>query len=275
MAIGDNRFVFIAPAFNAAETLPRMLHSLFGQSYPYWHLILIDDVSDADQLTLESNIIRDFTYLGHNNDYVGRALDVVDGDTSYSQSAKIVFIKNKEKKWEVANVLKGISMCDDDDIVCRIDADDALCDLDALMILNQVYVSHQCDAAWSMHRWGFSDKNISGPIPKGSDPYTISWRSSHLKTFRKRLINGISIDNFKNMDGNLVRRCGDQAIYLPVLKRAQNPVFVPRVLYQYTIKDVPETYQTEDARFQKVEADFIRTRGFVLQGEPWEKFFNV
>jgi hypothetical protein len=34
-------------------------------------------------------------------------------------------------------------------------------------------------------------------------------------------------------------------------------------MYHYTIKDVPETYQTPDARFQRDEALFLRARGFV------------
>ena len=40
-------------------------------------------------------------------------------------------------------------------------------------------------------------------------------------------------------------------------------VFLPRVMYHYTIEDVPETYQTEDARFQRDEAIHLRQRGYI------------
>ena len=107
---GDNRFCFVAPMFNASETLPRMLHSLFGQSYPNWHLFLIDDVSSVEHKESAKKWIDGFDSLhpGH-----------------------ITVTWNAQKKWEVANVLHGISMCEDEDIVCRIDADDWLTELDA------------------------------------------------------------------------------------------------------------------------------------------------
>jgi glycosyltransferase involved in cell wall biosynthesis len=242
MTSGKNRFVFVAPMHNASETLERMLHSLFGQSYSDWRLILIDDVSDPEHVKTCNQIIGRF----HAHNY--RKIDVT---------------WNKEKKWEVANVLAGISRCDDDEIVCRIDADDWLTDLDALMILDSVYQQSGADAIWTAHRWAFSDKNISGSLPEGADPYIHPWVSSHLKTFRKRLLNGVNDENYRGADGEYIKRTGDQAIYLPVLHRAKKRVFLPRVMYHYTIKDVPETYQTDDARFQRDEGLFLRQRGFV------------
>lgn len=230
--------------FNASATLPRMLHSVYGQSYDNWRIELIDDMS--------SDVEHD-SYLEAFQ--VFRSLETHD--------TRLHYTFNKEKKWEVANVLHGISRCKDDDIVCRLDADDWLTDLDALAIIDQCYQQTGCDALWTAHRWGFSDRNISGPLPDGADPYKHPWVTSHMKTFRKRLINDVPDVNFRGEDGNYVRRAGDQAIYLPVLRNAQKRVFLPRVMYHYTINDVPETYQTPDARFQRDEAEFLRRRGYV------------
>lgn len=252
---GDNHFSFVAPMFNASGTLPNLLHSLYGQSYDNWSLTLIDDVSDSDELASAKDWLERFDSLN---------------------TGKVSLIINKEKKWEVANVLHGISMCNDNDIVCRIDADDSLCDLDALAILDSVYTQTKCDVAWSMHRWGQSDRNISESMPDLVDPYTYKWVSSHLKTFRKCLINNIPYENFTNMNGELVKRAGDQAIYLPVLKCANKRVFIPRALYSYTIDEQGgAVYQTDDAKFQKAEADFIRLRGYISTGETWEQRLNV
>jgi len=252
--MNNNRFVFIAPMYNASSTLPRMLHSLCGQSYDNWELILIDDVSSDFERQDEDHIIIHFNELTR---------------------GKINVIWNNEKKWEVANVLRGITKCEDDDIVCRLDADDALVDLDALAIINYAYETTGCEVAWSAHRWGLSDKNISGPMPNDVDPYVYPWVSSHLKTFRKRLINNVPDVNFRNEQGEYVRRAGDQAIYLPVLAKTQKRLFIPRVLYSYNIVDKPETYQTPDAKFQKSEADFIRHRGFINAGKRWEDFHQT
>lgn len=251
----NNRFCFIAPMYNATATLSQCIASLVGQSYSNWRLILIDDMSDEPHKIHQNEIIntwRDMTNPGW------RGMNLRE-----PRQTKIDVIWNKEKKWEVANVLEGISMCENNDIVARIDADDWLTDLDCLAYLDQFYNRHATDVVWSAHRWGYSDKNISGPMPQLADPYTHQWVSSHLKTFRKHLINNINDLNFRGEDGNYVRRAGDQAIYLPILKNSLKRTYVPRVFYHYTINDVPETYQTDDARFQRDEAVFLRARGYI------------
>jgi glycosyltransferase involved in cell wall biosynthesis len=243
----ENRFVFVAPMYNASASVGQMLASVVAQSYKNWRVILIDDVSDHHEVLKEQTIVESWRQM------------VDPGNTS----DKISVIWNDEKKWEVANVLHGITMCDDNDIIARIDADDWLTEVDALMILNSMYNVTGADALWTAHRWGYTDKNISGPMPPDADPYKHPWVSSHLKTFRKRLINEVIDDNFRGDDGEYIRRAGDQAIFLPVLHQARRRGFVPRVMYHYSIKDVPETYQTPDARFQRDEAMFLRERGYI------------
>ena len=233
--------------YNASAYVGQMLASVVGQSYPNWKIILIDDVSDRDEVMKQKDIIERWQHLI---------------DPGQPES-RIQVIWNDEKKWEVANVLHGISMCEENDIICRIDADDWLSELDALNIINAAYNQLGVDCLWTAHRWSFSDKNISGPLPPGTDPYKHPWVSSHLKTFRKNLITGVKDENFRGEDGNYIRRAGDQAIYLPVLHNAKRRAFLPRVMYHYTIKDVPETYQTPDAKFQRDEALFLRARGYV------------
>lgn len=241
----NNRFSFIVPAYNASNTLARMLHSIVGQSYANWNVIVIDDVSSASHTADCVDIVEHFRSLT-------------------PEGCSIGYHINMTKKWEVANVLSGISMCDDDDIICRIDGDDWLVDLDALYILNYAYEQTGSDAIWTAHRWGFTDQNISAPMPDDADPYSYPWVSSHLKTFRKRLINDINDVNFRGEDGEYIKRAGDQAIYLPILKRAKKRLFVPRVMYHYTIDlEDPTLFTKDDSKFQKNEADFIRKRGFV------------
>jgi len=251
----NNKFVFVAPMYNASQYLNQMLVSIIGQSYENWKILLIDDVSTQKEKENSKKII----------DRYQNFLSDMGKDP---QRIKVTW--NENKKWEVANVLHGISLCNDEDIICRIDADDWLTEIDALACLNSLYQQTGADALWTAHRWGFTDKNISGPMTPSSDPYKHPWVSSHLKTFRKRLINEVPYENFTNESGELVKRAGDQAVFLPVLYKTQKRGYVPRVMYHYTINDVPETYQTDDARFQRDEAVFLRSRGYVSKGDPWE-----
>jgi glycosyltransferase involved in cell wall biosynthesis len=230
-----------------SHTLPQMLMSIVGQSYDNWKVCVTDDMSNPEHIEESIRVIERFY------DFMGS-----DG------RKKLFFYGNTRKKWEVENVLTMIRTdCEDDDIVCRIDADDWLTELDALAYLNALYEQTGAEALWTAHRWAFTDKNISGPMPAGVDVYQYPWVSSHLKTFRKRLINNVKDENFRGEDGEYIRRAGDQAIYLPVLHNTQRRGYVPRCMYHYTIKDVPETYQTDDARFQRDEALFLRARGYV------------
>lgn len=251
---GNNRFVFVACSWNMSATVGRMLHSIAGQSYDNWRVFITDDVSDPTHQIKQHETVTHFKRL------------VNDPPLLLGQEQpRITLVENSEKRWETANVLDGICECDDDDIVCRIDCDDWLIDLDALAILNEYYTQHDLDCAWSMHRWGFSDRNISADLPVGADPYTHPWVTSHLKTFRARLLNGVNDQNFRGQDGEYIKRCGDQAVYLPVLKQSKKRMFIPRPLYHYHIDEQGgAVYQTEDAKFQRDEALFLRKRGFVV-----------
>lgn len=248
-----NRFFFVAPMYNAGRTLARMLHSVAGQSYRHWHVELIDDCSDADQqVYCMRDVIRPFQDLLQ----PGQSIDV-----TWNSDAR-------GKQWEVSNVLYGISKAKDEDIICRIDADDYLCDLDALRVIDHVYRSNpDLDCLWTAHRWvdqnTVSSMNISAPLPENVDPYKHPWVSSHLKTFRKSVFNGINDINFRDQNGQYIKRAGDQAIYLPCLYRARKRGYLPFVTYAYCCDMSPDTFQTNDAKFQKEEAEFLRTRGFI------------
>ena len=240
-----NKFVFIAPTFNAEKTAKQALLSLAGQSYENWELIVIDDCSTDNT----EGLIRGWMETLH-------------------LEHKLVYISNTGKQWEVANVLDGLKLCSDDDIICRMDMDDYLTELNALQIIDMAYKSNpELDVAWTAHRWFDGDKlsgvNISNDLPRGSDPYKHQWVSSHFKTFRKRLLNGVKDENFRGEDGNYFKRIGDQSFMLPALHNARQWLFIPMCMYAYRCSLTPETFQTDDAKFQANEGSFLRNRGYI------------
>jgi len=249
-----NKFIIISPMFNATKTLSRMLHSIVGQSYENWKLILIDDVSSSDDRVKIQEILSGFQsieFLRHEE---------------FNQP-RIHVIWNSEKKWEVANVLQGLKSCNDDDIVVRIDADDFLTDLDAFRIIDNVYERTGCESLHTAHRWHddhqVSFQNISSEFPSGSDPYKTPWVTSHLKTFRKRLLNNVKDENYRDVNGEYFKRIGDQTFHLPVLRNSKKNVYVPMVMYSYFCPMNPENFQTDDAKYQRDEAIYLRSRGYI------------
>ena len=237
----NNRFVFLMPAYNAEQTITRSLLSVISQSYNNWKIIIKDDMSTDNTTNIINNISNVFNLKD-----------------------RISLHVNETKKWEVQNVVEMIGLCDPADIICRLDGDDWLTDLDILYMLNNKYNQTQSGAIWTAHRWSYSDQNISGPLPRNADPYVHPWVSSHMKTCRADLVQGINDENYRNKDGEYFKRIGDQAMYLPALHNAEgNWDFEPRVAYHYSIKLQKETFTSDDARFQREEAIYLRQRGYI------------
>ena len=237
----QNKFVIIMPCFNAEKTITQSLLSVIVQSYSNWKILIRDDMSTDNTRIIIDNIIKVF-----------------------GLQDKIFVETNEVKKWEVRNIIELLDKCEDEDIICRLDGDDWLTEVDAFAILNKKYNETKVDVMWTGHRWAYTDHNISSELPKNADPYKHPWVSSHFKTFRKKLINDVIVDNFKGEDGKFFKRIGDQAIYLPVLHNSKgNWHFEPRVMYHYTIDIKKETFQSEDAIFQKEEGEYLRKRGYL------------
>ena len=133
----NNRFTFVMPAFNAAKTITRSINSVLMQTHPSWKLVIIDDVSTDNTADIVERLAKGYD-LG---------------------SDRLELIRNTEKKWEIANVLEGLKHCESNDIICRLDGDDWLCDSDVLTILNHRYETEGLQAAWTAHRWGFTHHN--------------------------------------------------------------------------------------------------------------------
>lgn len=257
-----NRFVFVVPCYNAEKTIERMLMSVFLQTHDNWLILIRDDMSTDGTVNKIFEVCNKQGIGVHVEEQIVPA-----GFEGFDPSDKVVVWKNKEKFWEVKNVLSMINSeyVKEDDIICRLDGDDFLCNLCALQDINEAYNQVQADCLWTAHRWADTWHNISQALPEGADPYKHPWVSSHLKTFRKNLITDVPDENFRGEDGEYIKRAGDQAIYLPVLHKSKKRVFLPTVSYYYTIDIKEETFQSDDAKFQLSESEFLRRRGYVSE----------
>lgn len=244
------------------------------QTHENWLVLIRDDMSTDATIEKLTEACSKHDVLFWIEDAEGKIIDRIVYDDAKKRverrDAKVVVVKNGDKFWEVKNVLAMINDEEvrEDDIICRLDGDDFLCDLCALQDLNAVYATNkEAGCVWTAHRWADTLQNISAALPDGADPYVHPWVTSHMKTFRKSLITPVADENFRGPDGEYIKRAGDQAIYLPVLWRSLQDgyknVFFPRLTYYYTIDIKPETFQTDDAKFQLREANFLRARGYV------------
>lgn len=237
-----------------------MLMSVFCQTYENWLILIRDDMSTDSTVDIIKTVCE-----RNGVPMMVRWSDSLKTLRTDAPNKKVIVDVNNEKFWEVKNVLAMINdpVVKEDDIICRLDGDDFLCDLCALQDIDLAYRQSECDCLWTTHRWADSLQNISAALPPDADVYKHPWVTSHLKTFRKNLITGVNDENFRGEDGEYIKRTGDQAIYLPVLHRAKRRAFFPKLTYYYTIDLKPETFQSEDAKFQRSEGEFLRKRGYV------------
>lgn len=239
----ENKFVFVAPAFNASKTVEKTIQSIACQTYGNWHLHIRDDLSTDNTEEVVAEVCK-----------------------KYGVENQVSYVKNTEKCWEILNVLNMIreDSVGDDDIICRIDCDDFLTDLCALQDINATYNQTGAEVLWTAHRWANTFKNISAPMPGDADPYRYPWVTSHLKTFRKGLINDIKEENFLDRNGEYGQITGDQYLFLPILHQTNKRIYLPRQVYYYHINlEQEDLYTNEYAKFQADEAQWVRNRGFI------------
>lgn len=244
MSSVSNDFVVVTPAFNCQDTLRQTIKSVYSQSYDNWRMIVYDDMSTDNTATTVEDMSRKLN-LG----------------------SKLQVVSRTEKYGEVRNTLDAVKSIDDNEVVCRLDAGDWLTDNDSLAILNQVY-QNDISVAWTAHRWAYTSYNISKNIDPSISVYDQPWVSSHLKTFRRSSLRGINHQNFLDSNGNYIVIACDQAIFLPMMRKAQMEerplVFVPMVMYHYSIDlQKPDLFSCDRSQNQKTSAEWIRERGYV------------
>jgi len=238
-------FKVITPAYNCEKEIEQTIISVVGQSYKNWSMVILDDLSTDNTYETCINLAKKF-----------------------GVEDKIEVIKRKEKHGEVRNTLVEVEKLNEDDVVIRLDAGDWLTDLGCFEILHEVYSRYDPAVAWSGHRWGFTNTNISGPIDTEVSIYSQPWRTSHLKTFRVKDFMGLNHKNFLDSEGNYIMIACDQAVFLPMIERARRSnrplIFIPHLMYHYNIDlERKDLFHNDRSYAQKHSAEWIRERGYI------------
>ena len=160
------KVVFIIPMYNAAPHVPELIKSLQEQTNPNWEAVIIDDMSDDDTIFMVNH--------------------------SVGSDERFTFVVNKEKKWALKNVVENSTSIakEKDCIIAILDGDDALCNKNTVDLILNAYKDDEVGTVWTGHKWDINNINISKALPDDIriNPYEYPWVSSHLKTFRSRLI---------------------------------------------------------------------------------------
>ncbi len=180
----NNYFSILMANFNNARFIKTAINSVISQTYPYWELIIVDDCSTDNSLTIINHLLKD---------------------------DRIKLIRH-ERNQGYGGSLKTAAANGLNDIIGIVDADDKL-HKDALKIIADAYQKNpdygfiystmwECDAQLKnciKNRW------IGYDVPKKTNIFKI--KISHFKTFLRRAYlktSGFDPDQKRAVDKDII-----------------------------------------------------------------------
>ena len=234
------KFNFIVPFYNCERWISKCIKSIKRQRYKNFKCVLIDDIStDASVNIVEREILDD---------------------------SRFTLIKNKEKKYALANIATAIESlkCAEDEIVVLLDGDDWL---SSSHVLNRLLDAYESTILMTYGSYVYNPGGKKGVEPseyplevvKNNSFRDDIWRASHLRTFRQKLWNNLNKDDLKK-DGKYFEMTYDQAIMLPFLEMsAERSKYIPDILHVYN-KQNPLNVDKIKAQKQTNLAKYIRNK---------------
>lgn len=203
----EQKFVFVTPVYNAEKYIRNCILSIASQDYENYKCIIINDASTDNTLKIIENTINNLP-----------------------QKNKFEVITNMERNGSaVQNQIGIITTLEDDDIVILLDGDDQLInDNKILDYYNDLFdgsTEFTYGSCWSM---ADDIPLIAQPYPsvvkknKSYRDHKFNWGMpyTHLRTFKKYLINDIPIGKFRNDEGVWLKAGGDNATFYEILEQA-------------------------------------------------------
>lgn len=220
----EQRIVVISPFFNGRDYLENCIESVAQQDYENYQHILIDDSSTDDSLEKAKEVLS-------------KLPDVL--------KKKFLLLKTEYNRGALANHLHVISQSTkDNDIIMLLDGDDWLINNNSVFHLyNDLY--HQGYEFVYGSCFSLADKIplIAQDYPcevrknKTYRKHLFNWNMpyTHLRTFRKSLINNVDAALFKDNSGKWMKAGGDGALFYGVIEQANpNKIFANKeIIYNY------------------------------------------
>jgi hypothetical protein len=130
-----------------------------------------------------------------------------------------------EKKFLIRNTYETVRAIDaaNDDILAFLDADDFLCDEDALRIVEDAYADHpECLLTYGSYVNFSSSKRgkFTGAYGPEEGVRAAPWRASHLKTCKYKLWRQLPSAVLRWPDGSWFKCAADRAFMIPLMEMA-------------------------------------------------------
>ena len=262
----EQSITIISPFYNCANYISRCIISVASQDYDNYQHILIDDASTDNSIEV-----------------ILATLKVLPEDIRN----KVTVISNRENLGAVRNQIQNIrTLIGDDSIVMLLDGDDSLInDNTVLSYYNSIYdgtTEFTYGSCWSM----VDDiPLISQPYPeevkqnRSYRDYHFNWilPYTHLRTFKKSLLNNINDSKFKDSNGNWYKAGGDGSVFYSLIEAADpNQVkCITDIVYNYNdaspLNDYKVNAEEQNKNAREIVKKMIQTKKKILIAIPTAK----
>lgn len=219
----QNKIVIISPFYNAEKYIEKCILSVAQQDYYNYVHYLIDDKSTDSSYSLA---IKAITSL--NPDL----------------QSKFVVIKNENNVGAVKNQVDLIKKQNSDSVIMLLDGDDWLINNNTIFHLYNDYYQGGAEFTYGSC-WSLADN-----IPLIAQDYPVevkntkSYRNhhfnwiipyTHLRTFKKNLIDSIDDSMFKDETGKWYKAGGDGSVFYALIEQASpdNIIAIKEIVYNY------------------------------------------
>ena len=204
----EQKIVVVSTFYNCENYIEKCVESIAAQDYDNYQVYLVDDASTDNTI-----------------DAVNRALSKLPDDIR----KKFVLTGNQENQGAVKNQVDHFRMVDDESIIMIIDGDDSLVnDNTVFSYFNNLYdgsTEFTYGSCWSMVD---NIPLISQPYPeavkqnKAYRQHHFNWilPYTHLRTFKKKLINHCEDSEFQDSEGRWYKAGGDGSVFYSLIEQA-------------------------------------------------------
>lgn len=213
----------VSPFYNAKDYIAGCILSVASQDYDNYTHHLIDDASTDGSFEVAQETIHSLPE---------------------QLQRKFKLIRRSDNKGAVYNQVMTITSCDDDSIIMMLDGDDRLVnDNNIFQYYNTTYDGTTEFTYGSM--WSLVDNIplIAQPYPehikqtKQYRNYKFAWGMpyTHLRTFKKSLINNVPMTEFQDGNGQWFRAGGDNALFYNIIEQAEPDKVkaLQKIVYNY------------------------------------------
>lgn len=238
----DKNFVILTASYNNSNFYKRNLDSIFGQTYPHWELVYIDDMS---------------------TDGTGESVKAYIKEKGFEH--KVKFVANTEKCYCLKNYYREIHQIADDKIVVTVDGDDGFLDNTVLEYLNEIYQDPNVWCTYGNYKdvparpakSQFILKPFSRAVIEQNKFREVPWNIHHLRSFYAALFKNIKLEDCL-YEGKFIEVAEDVAFMMPIIEQCgRHHRFIEKQLYLYNTGNPLQAINVWKVNKIKTISDFI------------------